>query len=193
MDPRIQEYLEMLFKWNRAVNLTAFTSIEDALRHGVQPSLAASGYLPQGARVVDIGSGGGFPAIPLALTRPDLSFVLAEPSRAKTVFLKEIAWKYGLPVTVENKTADELLARGEAWDAATVRGLHLKRGLIKRIQRGLVPDGVLLVWTGGERRSDYEKWLASDGWEVTSTPLEDASNVLIKADVPRGTSRSRRP
>lgn len=188
MDERVHAYLEMLFKWNRAVNLTAFESADEAMREGVLPSLAACNVLPQGASVLDIGSGGGFPAIPLAMERQDLSFVLAEPSQAKAVFLREAAWHFGLRIEVEAQVADALLSRGGKWDVVTVRGVHLRRGLIRRIQRGLAPGGMLLIWTGGDRRADYQKWLEADGWAVEPLPGDASATTVLRAVVPRGTS-----
>ncbi len=187
MDDRIPAYLEMLFKWNRAVNLTAFASPQEAMRDGVVPSLAVADCLPSGASVLDIGSGGGFPAIPLAIARPDLSFVLAEPSRSKAVFLQEAAWQYGLRIEVEAQTADALLSGDRKWDVVTVRGVYLRRGLIRRLQRGLVPGGMLLLWTGGDRQTDYVKWLQGDGWTVETLPAGASCTTVVRAIVPRGT------
>jgi 16S rRNA (guanine527-N7)-methyltransferase len=189
MDPRIETYLDLLFKWNKRFALTAFSGREEALALGVAPSLLAVPHLPRGARVLDVGSGGGIPAVPLAVARPDLDLVLAEPSNPKAVFLCETARALGLTYRVEAKTCESLLAaEPERWDAITVRGVHLRKGFVRKLIRSLGPGGVLLVWAAGARAGQYRFWMEDLGLEVDSSPVPDTPLAFLAGHVPRGTS-----
>ena len=189
MDPKIEAYLDLLFKWNKTFALTAFSDRQEAVALGVAPSLLAVPHLPQGARVLDVGSGGGFPAVPLAVARPDLELVLAEPSNPKAVFLGETARALGLGYRVEAKTAESLLAvEARAWDAITVRGVHLRKGFVRKIAKSLKPGGVLLVWAAGTRAEQYRSWMAELGLEVEWSLVPKAQLAFLAGHVPRGTS-----
>lgn len=86
-----QHYL-LLLQWNRKINLTRITSLLDAVRFHYCESLYLAQSLPRRAlRVVDIGSGAGFPGIPVAIFRPDCEIHLVESNRRKGVFLGEAA------------------------------------------------------------------------------------------------------
>jgi 16S rRNA (guanine527-N7)-methyltransferase len=180
-------YLDLLFKWNRAVRLTAFTDTAEAMDRGYRPSLAALPHLAEGARLLDLGSGGGFPAIPLALERRDLRVTCCEPSREKCLFLREASVRLGLDLEVRTVTAEELLRTETRWDAITVRGLKLRRGVLRRTVKALNPGGVLLVWSGGDRAGHYAAWMRAEGLEVSEAPQAEAGVVLVAGIVPRGT------
>ncbi|MBL8682044.1 MAG: 16S rRNA (guanine(527)-N(7))-methyltransferase RsmG [Myxococcales bacterium] len=126
---KIAEFLAMLLAMNERMNLTAITSADDAwTRHALDalslaPELAS---LPKGASVLDVGSGGGVPAIPLAIVRGDLRFTLVEATKKKAWFLEEAARRLGLAnVTVRAERAESLakppLAR--SFDAVTARAV----------------------------------------------------------------------
>ena len=100
MDPKIEAYLELLFKWNKVYRLTAFESRKEAVALGSCPP-GHRGGPSKDARALDVGSGGGFPAVPLAITRPDLRWTLTEPSLQKAAFLREVAMLLELPLRVE--------------------------------------------------------------------------------------------
>jgi 16S rRNA (guanine527-N7)-methyltransferase len=87
---RLGDYYEHLSKWNARLHLVApCAPAEFATRH-VLESLMACAYMPEGARVCDVGSGGGLPIIPCLILRPDLrSATLVEASTKKAVFLRE--------------------------------------------------------------------------------------------------------
>jgi 16S rRNA (guanine527-N7)-methyltransferase len=77
-----------LLQWNRTTNLTAITDpLDVAVKHYVD-SLAAAIWIDRGARILDAGSGGGFPGIPLKIMRPDLTITLVDSVRKKVSFLK---------------------------------------------------------------------------------------------------------
>jgi len=86
----LEDHYELLLKWNQKVNLTRITSLTDAVRYHYCESLYLAQSLPKRAlRIIDIGSGGGFPGIPLAIYRPDCEVTLVESHQRKAVFLCE--------------------------------------------------------------------------------------------------------
>ncbi|MET0287553.1 MAG: 16S rRNA (guanine(527)-N(7))-methyltransferase RsmG [Polyangiales bacterium] len=124
MDPQ-RRYLELLLEANQAFNLTAITDPAEAWTKHIEDSLS---LLPEltgvTGKVVDIGSGGGLPAIPLAIARPDLKFTLVESTAKKARFLADTARALSLSnVRVESERA-ESLGQGPlraSFDVATSR------------------------------------------------------------------------
>jgi 16S rRNA (guanine527-N7)-methyltransferase len=89
-----EEHYRLLLRWNQKINLTRITSLEDAVRYHYCESLFLAKRLPEGAlRIVDIGSGGGFPGVPVAIYRPECTVDLVESHQRKAVFLREAARK----------------------------------------------------------------------------------------------------
>lgn len=187
-DPRLEAYLDLLFAWNRAAGLTAFRSRREVLERGVAPSRLALPFLPEEGRVLDVGSGGGIPALPLALARPRLSWVLAEPAPAKAVFLEEVARRLNLAWEVRARPAEEVLRSGERWCAATLRGVFPRKGTFRRLASALEPGGALLVWTGGARLEACREIFGGLGLAAEEHPCPGAGVVLLAGRVPRGTS-----
>ncbi len=86
----LEQHYRLLLHWNRKINLTRITSIHDAVRYHYCESLFLARSLPKDAlRIVDIGSGAGFPGIPIAIYRPDCEIHLVESHQRKAVFLSE--------------------------------------------------------------------------------------------------------
>lgn len=107
----LEAYRALLAKWNRVYNLTALREQQTVVSHHLLDSLAV---LPQlaGASLVDVGSGGGLPGIPLAIARPAWRVVLVEASHKKAAFLQQARIELGLA----NLTVVQ--ARVEAWQPA---------------------------------------------------------------------------
>jgi 16S rRNA (guanine527-N7)-methyltransferase len=85
-----------LLQWNRTTNLTAITDpLDVAVKHYVD-AVAVAPWIDRGARILDAGSGGGFPGIPLCILRPDLSVTLVDSVRKKVSFLKYAIRMLGL-------------------------------------------------------------------------------------------------
>lgn len=90
----LEEHYQLLLRWNRKINLTRITSLQDAVRYHYCESLYLATRLPKGRlRIVDIGSGAGFPGIPVAIYRPECTVDLVESHQRKAVFLRETARK----------------------------------------------------------------------------------------------------
>lgn len=147
-------YLELLARWNRRINLTAFdmsAPTDDALdRLVIEGVLAARLVRREDRRALDIGSGGGSPAIPLLLAAPWLQMVLVESRARKAAFLREAA--RSLPVTfgVEAVRAEDLAAREGAgpFDVISFRAVRADASLWNAVDVVLAQRGRVL-WFGG--------------------------------------------
>ena len=131
-------YYRELTEWNRRVNLTAIAGYEDTqVKHFLdsltvrlafrQPTTGATRGLTGTARVIDIGSGAGFPGLPLKLAFPGLQLHLVESVGKKTAFLEHVVATLGLQgVTVHTGRAETLARQSdlrESFDLALVRGV----------------------------------------------------------------------
>lgn len=100
LDEALQEGLVRfsmeLLKWNRSFNLTSITEPAAIAELHLLDSLAIVPQLPAGSSVLDVGTGGGFPGIPVALARPDLRLTLVDRTEKKVIFLKSVVAKLGI-------------------------------------------------------------------------------------------------
>lgn len=123
------QYLKELQTWNRSFNLTSITSDEGIILKHFVDSLAALVVepIPLGSRLLDVGTGAGFPGIPLKIARPDLSLSLIEPSHKKSAFLRYITGRLRLEnMTLFDGTFSQYVrtrADGQLFDYITTRAL----------------------------------------------------------------------
>src|SRR5689334_10325320 len=93
----VRQYLSVLLKWNDKINLTSIRDpLEILYRHFCESVFAASAVPIEGGRLADVGSGGGFPGLPLKIVRPELEVLLVESNIKKSTFLAEVARELGL-------------------------------------------------------------------------------------------------
>lgn len=94
---QIQQYIRLLLTWNEKVNLTAIRDpLEILYRHFCESMYAAEAVPLEGGRLADVGSGGGFPGLPLKIIRPDLRVFLIESNLKKATFIAEVVRELGL-------------------------------------------------------------------------------------------------
>lgn len=97
---KIQEYMRLLLYWNEKVNLTAIRDpLEILYRHFCESMYAAAVVPIKSGRLADVGSGGGFPGLPLKIYRPELEVFLVESNAKKATFLAEVTRELGLTNT----------------------------------------------------------------------------------------------
>jgi len=96
--PQLSEYLDLLVRWNARTNLTAVRSPEEMVRRHFGESLFAGDHLGDSLpeRMLDLGSGAGFPGLPIALLHPAIAVTLAESQNKKASFLREVVRALGL-------------------------------------------------------------------------------------------------
>ena len=86
----LEAHYTLMMRWNTRLNLTRIVSLEEVVQNHYAESLFLSSKLPAGPlRIADVGSGPGFPGIPIAIARPECSVTLIESHRRKAVFLRE--------------------------------------------------------------------------------------------------------
>jgi len=160
----LEIYYQLLAKWNAKINLTAFQLTpegDDAAidRLLIEPVVAAR-YIPENARtLLDAGSGGGSPAIPLKLASRNLALRMVEVKTRKAVFLREAVRALNLKdAEVETSRFEELLPRAElheALDLVSIRAVRIELRTLNTLQAFLRPGGKLLLFRGASK-SDLE-------------------------------------
>jgi 16S rRNA (guanine527-N7)-methyltransferase len=145
-------HARLLLEWNRTTNLTAITDpMEVAVKHYVD-SLAAALWIDEGVRILDAGSGGGFPGIPLKILCPDFSVTLVDSVRKKVSFLKHAIRTIGLEGI--DAVHGRLEAIGEApryrgaFDMVVCRAFSSLETFAERTADFLAPGGSLLALKG---------------------------------------------
>jgi 16S rRNA (guanine527-N7)-methyltransferase len=114
---RLERHYQLLQRWNRKINLTRISNLEDIVRLHYCESLYLGLRLPPGPlRVADVGSGAGFPGIPVSVLRPDLEVTLIESDQRKAAFLRESSNLRVLSIRAENcpESFDWIISRAVA-------------------------------------------------------------------------------
>jgi 16S rRNA (guanine(527)-N(7))-methyltransferase RsmG len=146
---RLSRFLAELDHWRRSINLTGRLTSEELVAHALE-SVLGERFLPDRARVVDIGTGAGFPGVPLSLWRPDLEMVWLEPRERRAAFLRHVA----RILPVEN--ARVVVGRQEglpkdSFRYATSRAVKIHPHAIGKVDF-LEPGGALVLWTTATAR-----------------------------------------
>jgi 16S rRNA (guanine527-N7)-methyltransferase len=179
----IGRFFELLLLWNQRINLTLSELVDEHL----PDSFGLAGLVPAGARVVDVGSGGGLPAVPFALLRPDASLTLVEPRAKRVAFLRTALRELGL-------TADLLEARAEdlapgSYDCAASRATFPPDQWLAVGRRLVRPGGRVVVFVNagpGVVPRELPAPAARVDWLVPG----ERPRAALAYDVPRGTSVS---
>ncbi|OFW14293.1 MAG: 16S rRNA (guanine(527)-N(7))-methyltransferase RsmG [Acidobacteria bacterium RIFCSPLOWO2_12_FULL_67_14] len=199
---RFEAYFRVLAVWNAKINLTGWKLTEfapDAIDRLLVEPLVAARYVPSSAtRMLDIGSGGGSPAIPMALSLPRLRLTMVESKMRKSVFLREAVRVVELDgAEVVTARFEELLTRPdlhEAHDLVTIRAVRLEPRTLMTLQAFVKPGGLLFLFRGSTAADPSETVTPPLAWKATYPLLESARSRLVLVEkhtigrsVPRGT------
>ncbi len=184
---RLEAYFRLLETWNRKINLTGFNLTEptpDTLDRLLIEPLVAARHVPAGAtRMLDVGSGGGSPAIPMALAVPSIRLLMVESKTRKSVFLREAVRAVALEgAEVAASRYEELLARPElheAHDLVTMRAVRVEPRLLSNLQAFIRPGGVLLLFRGTTAADPSETVPPPLTWSATFPLLESLRSRLV--------------
>jgi 16S rRNA (guanine527-N7)-methyltransferase len=140
---QLASFVSLLLRWNRVHNLTGVRGVDEILDRHLVESLALMPYL-RGERVADVGSGGGLPGLPLAITSPERRFTLIESRVKRVAFLRHVIAALGLGNTSVAHGRAEHLHVTEPFDTVLTRAVAPPKELLQ-ICRPLMATGSVLV------------------------------------------------
>jgi 16S rRNA (guanine527-N7)-methyltransferase len=144
-DETIAEFLRELSRWGERMNLVGSTDASAMARH-VEDALAAAPHLPAGASVVDLGSGAGFPGVPIAIARRDLVLTLVEIREKRVAFLRHVVRTLELAVEVRRASIEE--APAEPFDYALLRAVAPPEKSAELARPWVRHTGEVWIWAG---------------------------------------------
>ena len=144
-------YLDELLLWDKQINLTGLTSRDKIIKELLLDSLIPSPFLPEKGHLLDVGSGAGFPGIPLKISQKETSFHLIEAKSKKVNFLKQVIRLLGLQgieVIRGRIEEDKGLLRPEGYNIITARALAYLPQVLTWCAPFLIPGGTIVNFQG---------------------------------------------
>lgn len=176
LEERLARFVALALKWNRAIQFVATGDADELFARHVVDSLALAPYLEPGWRVVDVGAGGGFPAVVLAIARPDLAITALEPIHKKHAFLATAKRELGLEGFRPLAERDDVhRARPDfaPYDAATSRATFAVPEWLERGLELVRPGGLVVAMEGREQHA------LPAGTSRVAYPLGDRQRALL--------------
>jgi 16S rRNA (guanine527-N7)-methyltransferase len=181
-------YLDLLLHWNRKINLTAIRKPEQCVTRHFGESLFLARWVALRGRLLDVGSGAGFPGLALKMASPELTVTLLEPVAKKRAFLKEV---------VRACTFDNVEVRGErledylrlpaatSFDLVTARAVGNIKALVRDSAKCLAPGGRLCLWLSRRQTAALPRLKLGLTWEPPiDLPLGRERQILVGRRAP---------
>ena len=162
---RLALLLEELEKWNRKVNLTAVRDRQQMITLHLQDSLVARPLL-EGTDILDVGTGPGFPGLPLAIVEPERQFTLLDSNNKKIMFVQHVAGLLGLDNVTAVKSRGEDYAPGHRFDTVIARALAALPRLVEIAGHHVKEDGVFVALKGRYPAEELEELKAPWSYEA---------------------------
>jgi 16S rRNA (guanine527-N7)-methyltransferase len=174
---RLRAYVDLLAKWNRTYNLTAIREPERMITHHVLDALAILPHLPKqpAIRVLDVGSGGGVPGIPLAIARPEWHVTLLDSNSKKTTFLTQAVIELALANASVATARVEAFTSPAPYDVVVSRAFSDLADFAMSSARHVAPHGVLAAMKGVH--PDEELAQLPSGFAVLGAPSIDVPGL----------------
>jgi len=160
---RLQQLLDELERWNRTYNLTAITKHEDMVTHHLLDSLAVNAEL-QGTTIADVGTGAGFPGLPLAVLNPQRRFTLIDSAGKKIRFVSHVAHALGLSNVEGSNDRVESLRPEKPFDTIVTRAFAQLPEMLEKVAPLCGPNTHVLAMKGKWPREELAAIPA--GWRV---------------------------
>jgi 16S rRNA (guanine527-N7)-methyltransferase len=178
---RLSAYLAVLQRWQQRINLVGASTLVDPWRRHFLDSAQLAPFLPPDRpRLIDLGSGAGFPGLVLALLTP-AQVCLVESDARKCAFLVEAARVTGARVEIENARLESLTPA--AHDVVSARALAPLHKLLEYASKLLAPNVSCLFLKGRTWRAELTR--AAESWKMRATPIpswSDPGGVVLKID-----------
>ncbi len=195
---RFSAYEKLLVEWNEKMNLTAITAHDEVVDKHFVDSISCQSLIPEGASLADVGTGAGFPGIPLKIVRDDISVTLMDSLQKRLSFLDVVISELGLEKAVSVHTRAEDAghsAHREAYDVVCARAVANLPVLCEYCLPLVKLGGVFLALKGRDGREEAAaaekaiKILGGEIREIRDVSWGDLSHVVIVIEKTRQTPR----
>jgi 16S rRNA (guanine527-N7)-methyltransferase len=149
---KIEKFNDLLLDWTSRMNLVSRNDRDYIIENHFLDSLGPLEMIPKQCRLIDIGTGAGFPGIPLAIFRPDSYITLLESIHKKAVFLQTVINGIGLSNAKVMEKRLEDLNHGSNYDIATVRALPKREQMMPYVHKIISPTGKIILFV---KRGQY--------------------------------------
>jgi 16S rRNA (guanine527-N7)-methyltransferase len=174
---QFENYLSLLLRWNARVNLTAVRDEDGILSRHFVESIACARSLPANVTsLLDFGSGGGFPGIPIALCRPEIAVTLAESQGKKAAFLQEAVRVLGISAKVHAQRAELLAVK---FDCVALRAVDRMELAVSQAGRLVLPGGCLALMSTGSELAKLQAAAGPDFSWSNQVPLPGSQDRLL--------------
>jgi 16S rRNA (guanine527-N7)-methyltransferase len=195
LGPRLEIYYRLLATWSQKINLTGLSLAEptpEALDRLLVEPLVAARHAPTGScRLIDVGSGGGSPAIPFALGIPGSRLLMVESKTRKSVFLREALRALEMTdSSVATARFEELLSSPElheAHDVLTIRAVRTESRVLMSLQALVKPGGQIFLFRSSSASDPADTLTPPLSWRATYPLIESLRSRLIVLDKRRNT------
>ena len=150
---RFATYYDMLVEGNKVMNLTAVLEPEEAVDRHFLDCIApvAKGLLPEGVKIVDVGTGAGFPGLPLLIARPDIKITLVDALNKRLNFIRSVLDELGLEAEIVHMRAEDFSRKPEyreQYDMAVARAVASVSPLMEYLLPCVKRGGAAMCWKG---------------------------------------------
>ena len=174
---RLEDYADLVRKWSPKINLISRADLPHLWGRHIQDSLQLLRFSGSGGRWVDLGSGGGFPGIVIAIARPDLDMHLIESDTRKATFLRTCVRELGLKAQIHANRIEDVASLGA--DIISARALAPLDRLLNMVSHHLAHNGFALLPKG--EKATEELAIARETWSFSATmhPSETRQGATI--------------
>ncbi|HEY0701403.1 MAG TPA: 16S rRNA (guanine(527)-N(7))-methyltransferase RsmG [Candidatus Acidoferrales bacterium] len=183
----IRAYIDLLLRWNQKIALTTITDPIEILRLHFGESMFAIEAVPiRHGRLADIGTGAGFPAIPIRMVKSDLDCVLIESNHKKATFLAEIVRTLQLSrVEIFRGRMEDYPESAPQFEFVISRALGMHQAFLKWSLERLRPKGNVIFWIGEADSAKIATHLTFEWRQIVKIPNSDRRALLIGTKIPQ--------
>lgn len=188
MQEQFEQYMNLLLEWNQKINLTAITNEDDIILKHFVDSLTILKYIKEESSIVDVGTGAGFPGIPIAITRKDVNVTLVDSLNKRILFLQEVVKKLDLEkVKTLHYRAEEFGQNKqyrESFDIATSRAVANLTTLVEYLLPLVKLGGICICMKGPEIDEELEN--SKKAIQILGGKIQKVESIVLpESDIKR--------